>query len=535
MTSDKDVRVDGVVRRGDNHPAFIVYLIMTAVLCGALVMVIEVLGSRVVSPFFGVSLFVWTSLITVTLVALATGYAAGGLLSDKKSSPDYLYGIIFAAGLLVVLVPYAKNAVLKSCMSFGLRSGALASSAVLFGPALFLLGCVSPYVIRIAAKEMKNIGRTVGIFYAISTAGSFIGTVLTGFVLIAYFEVGRIFEFVGLSLLVLSSVYFIAFRKKWLLLPVLSLPLLLPQGDVRVQKTMPDGTTVTRVFSSDSFYGNLTVVDYSYGTVHTREMVIDGLIQGGIDMQTGLSVYDYAYFMDFLPYGMNPAGRDCLVVGLGAGRIPMWYEARGVRTEVVDIDPKVVGVAERYFGFRNSGGVAISDARYYLATEKKKFDYIIVDVFNGDVTPAHLLSLEAFRLLRQRLNDKGIVAFNLIGSLREPFVMASVVRTLKEVFRTVKVYPEFTPRQGEGFGNIAVLASDHSPLEFEPDRVKDYPVHRLAADGVGKYLGLEFEFPAGTPAIILTDDYNPVDFYEVGLKEQVRKNIIANSDWDILI
>ncbi|MDA8239988.1 MAG: fused MFS/spermidine synthase [Nitrospiraceae bacterium] len=521
--------------RESRPTAFVAYLVVTAVLCGGLVMVIEVLGSRVISPFFGVSLFVWTSLITVTLIALASGYAVGGVLSDKRSDPDYLYGLIFAAGLLTLAVPYAKDFVLKSCMSFGLRSGALASSALLFGPALFLLGCVSPYVIRLAAGEMKNIGRTVGVFYAFSTAGSFIGTVLTGFVLIAYFRVGRIFEFIGLSLLVLSVFYFIVFRKKWLLLPVLFLPLLQPHEGVRIQKQMPNGTTVTRLLSTDSFYGNLKVVDYSYGPDHTREMIIDGLIQGGVDIRTGLSVYEYAYFMDFLPYGMNPAGKDCLVIGLGAGLIPKWYRERGVRTEVVDIDPKVVGIAQKYFGFWTENGVVISDARYYLASTKKKFDYIVVDVFNGDTTPGHLLSLEAFRLLRERLTDRGIVAFNLIGSLREPFVMASVVKTLGEVFRTVKIYPEFTPGEGEGFGNIAVIASDYSPLSFDPGRVKDFPVHPLAVDIVSRFLGREYAFPEGTPAIILSDDYNPVDVYDLGLKEAVRKNIIENTDWDILI
>ncbi len=536
LLAGREIRVADAIAKENGHPSsFAGYLIVTAVLCGGLVMVIEVLGSRVVGPFFGVSLFVWTSLITVTLVSLATGYAVGGVLSDRRSSPDYLYAIIFAAGLLTLLVPYAKHYVLKSCMSLGLRTGALASSALLFGPALFLLGCVSPYVIKIAAREMKNIGRTVGIFYALSTAGSFIGTVLTGFVLIAYFRVGRIFEFIGFTLLLLSVLYFLVFRKKWYVLPVLLLPVLLPLGGGRVEKTMPDGTTVTRVFSEDSFYGNLKVVDYSYGPTHTREMIIDGLVQSGVDMRSGQSVYEYPYFMYFLPYGMNPDARNSLVIGLGAGVIPRWLEEHGIATDVVDIDPKVAAVAAQYFGFRNPGGVVISDARYYLASAAKKYDYIVVDVFNGDTTPGHLLSLEAFRLLNRRLTDRGVVAFNLIGSLREPLVIASVVRTLKEVFRSVKVYPEFSPQEGGGYGNIAVIACNAPSLSFDPARVKNFPVHPLAEAGVWRYLGKEYTFPEGTPAIVLSDDFNPVDVYDLRLKETVRKNILRNTDWDILI
>jgi len=132
---------------------------ITAAICGAFVMVLEVLGSRVIGPFFGVSLFVWTSLITVTLVALSIGYAAGGVLSDKKSSPDYLYGIILLSGILVMLIPVVRRPVLLAFQSYGLRMGSFLSTSLLFGPSLILLGCVSPYIVRLAAKEIRSFGR----------------------------------------------------------------------------------------------------------------------------------------------------------------------------------------------------------------------------------------------------------------------------------------------------------------------------------------------------------------------------------------
>ena len=139
-----------------HSPAFIIFLIATALMCGALVMVIEVLGSRVIGPFFGASLFVWTSLITVTLVALALGYTAGGVLSDRYDSPVGLYMIIFFAGLAVHLIPFLKKPVFEITLPLGLRVGALSASALLFGLPLFFLGCVSPYIIKIAAREMRK-------------------------------------------------------------------------------------------------------------------------------------------------------------------------------------------------------------------------------------------------------------------------------------------------------------------------------------------------------------------------------------------
>ena len=111
---------------GHSRP-FLLYLILTSLLCGSLVMVIEVLGSRVIGPFFGASLFVWTALITVTLVALAAGYSVGGVFADRQRSPNRLYTIILVAGILVLLIPLLKLPVLKLTMPLGVRGGALAA------------------------------------------------------------------------------------------------------------------------------------------------------------------------------------------------------------------------------------------------------------------------------------------------------------------------------------------------------------------------------------------------------------------------
>lgn len=526
---------DTLAQKGCHSLFFIYYLIFTALLCGAIIMVIEVLGSRVIGPFFGVSLFVWTSLITVTLVALAAGYAVGGMFSDRRESPDYLYGIILAAGFLVLLIPVFKGMVLKASVPLGLRMGALVSSTLLFGPSLFMLGCVSPYVIKIAAQEMRNIGRTVGLFYAISTIGSFIGTICTGFILIAYFKVNQIFIVVGIMLIVLALIYLALIRRKWYLLLTLIIPFLLPIAEGTKSKVMANGTKVTRVFSKDSFYGNLKVVDYSYGANHTRELIIDGLVQGGIDMNNKMSIYEYFYLLEILPYTLNPGGERCLVVGLGAGIIPMWYEKMGIKTDVLDIDPDVVTTARDYFGFNISGDVIISDARYHLNTSDRQYDYIVLDVFNGDTTPGHILSKEALKIIRSRMTEKGVLAVNMVGSLKkETFMTASIIKTLKEVFATVEIHPAFVVENSDGVGNLAVIAYNFPAANINPEAAKKFTVHPWATS-VTQLLDKTFSFPEDTQAIILSDDYNPIDFYDRWMKEQVRKTIIETTDWDMLI
>lgn len=515
---------------------FIAFLIATAALCGALVMVVEVLGSRVIGPFFGVSLFVWTSLITVTMVALAAGYAIGGHLSDRRSSPDWLYGIIMVSGVLVMLIPALKGPILQMSLPLGLRWGSLTSAFLLFGPALFLLGCVSPYVVKIAARELHNIGRTVGSFYAISTVGSVIGTLLTGFVLIAYLGVNQIFLLTGSLLIALGVFYFLFFRRRWAVALAMLVPFMLLPQQSHVSKVMPDGTRVERVTDRDSFYGNLKVVDYSYQATHNRELLIDGLVQGGMDQGNGLSLYEYSYLLQFLPYALNPDGKNCLVIGLGAGVVPAWYKAQGVDTEVVDIDPAVVELARSYFGFSPSIPVHVEDARYYLINTAQRYDYLILDVFNGDTTPGHLLSIEAMRLAKQRLATSGVLAVNLVGSVNHHTLMtSSIVKTLQSVFDQVAIYPAFDPASGEGTGNIEIVAYDGAQRVLQLDRIANMSIHPLAEGNVRRSMQQPFVLAPHADAMILSDNYNPVDFYDLWLKEQVRKIILDTTDFDILL
>ena len=519
--------------------SFLFYLFITAILCGGLVMVIEVLGSRVIGPFFGVSLFVWTSLITVTLISLALGYGVGGIVADRYSSADYMYGFIFISGLLVLLVPWLAPTVIKFSQPLDLRVGAFISTLLLFGPSLFLMGFVSPYLIKIAASELHNLGRMVGGFYALSTFGSVIGTVLTGFLLIAYFGVTRIFEITGSLLIILSIGYFVLFRKYWWFTVALLIPVLTlwdSAQDMVVSNVTSNGTRVTRIAQRESFYGNVKVLDYEYGNNRTREMVIDGLVQGGINRNTGMSIYPYSYFLQFIPHALFPGGKRCLVIGLGAGLIPRWYDQQGIDTHVIDIDPAVVELAGSYFDYDANGEVLIKDARYFLNMTDNTYDYLILDVFNGDTTPGYLLSHEAVKLLAKRMTQHAVLGINLVGSLkREPLMTTSVVKTLKTVFDQVEIYPTFDPEQDEGIGNLVIVAYRGEPRDINWRSMRRNAVDSFAFKDVWSTIGKRFTFPENAPAIVLTDDYNPIDFYDAWLRESVRRQIIQSTNWDMLL
>ncbi|HSB18656.1 MAG TPA: fused MFS/spermidine synthase [Anaeromyxobacteraceae bacterium] len=508
------------------------FLMATSFVCGAMVMVVEVLGSRVIGPYFGVSLFVWTALITVTLVGLAAGYAVGGWLSDRRPSADWLYGLISLAGACVLAIPYVKSPILQASLALGLRGGSLAAAAAIFFPSLFLLGCVSPYIVKIAAREIRSIGRVVGALYAISTLGSFLGTVLTGFVLIAAFGVGRIFQVVGVLLLGLGGTYFAVFRRRlWLVAPAL-LALLLPQQVGLRSGITANGTLVQEIHKSDGFYGHLDVVDLHARGSTTRAIIVDGAFQGGMDLATGLSAFPYPYFLQFLPYALQPSGKRCLVVGLGAGVVPTWYERMGVRTDVVEIDPEVLELARRHFGFRVSGRTVVDDARHFLNVNDQQYDFVVLDAFSGDTFPGHLLTREALSLVARAMTPGGVLALNLVGGLgRGDRIVPSVVRTLATLFDRVEVRPIFDP-QRHAFGNVEIAAYWGPARNLPEALLRGLPVVP-GAQWAMSYLWGSYPVPREN-GVVLTDDFDPMETWDLEIKEALRRRLAeSRAEWDL--
>ncbi|NDE98779.1 MAG: spermidine synthase, partial [Verrucomicrobia bacterium] len=162
------------------------FLYGTAATTGAAILVVEILGAKMLSPYVGTSHFVWTAQIAVTLISLAAGYWFGGWLVDRSQNLRRLYTCILLAGLyLCFTVPFTSK-VAFWCLQFPLAVGSLLASLFLFFVPLTLLATVGPFVIRVLTSVVAGVGGTVGRLSAISTLGSVLGTVLIGYVLIPF-------------------------------------------------------------------------------------------------------------------------------------------------------------------------------------------------------------------------------------------------------------------------------------------------------------------------------------------------------------
>ena len=118
------------------------------IVSGASVMIIEILGTRVLGPFFGLGVQVWAALITVTLTALALGYWLGGAVADRRPSPVLFHAIILFAGIATALVRWVAGPVMDVFSGLGVEAGALFSALVIFGPALFFMGTPSSFLLH---------------------------------------------------------------------------------------------------------------------------------------------------------------------------------------------------------------------------------------------------------------------------------------------------------------------------------------------------------------------------------------------------
>lgn len=190
------------------------FLYFTVFLTGAIILVIEIVGTRILAPFYGSTIFVWSSLITVTLAFLALGYWLGGSLADKKPKMSLLYWIIFIAGIAILLIPKYDRWVLIQTDKFGLQYGPLLGAFIIFAPSIFLLGMISPFAVKIHTKSLDHLGTTAGNLYAISTSGSLVGGLLAGFYFVPNFSVSFIINILSLSLFFLFLVWQISILLK---------------------------------------------------------------------------------------------------------------------------------------------------------------------------------------------------------------------------------------------------------------------------------------------------------------------------------
>ena len=477
------------------------FLRVCLLVTGACALVLEILGTRLISPYYGSSLYSWSALITVTLVALAAGYQWGGRLADRSPVLTLAARLLAGAALSVAVTPALRAPALQATAPLGVVLGALGSALILAAPALVLLSAIGPLAVRLNASELATVGRSAGETYAISTAGSVVGAVLAGFVLIPRLPLSQILYGMAIVLLLLSA------WAQWLSQERLPLAQPAIAAAVALYGFWPRPLESTNILlNMESAYGQIKVMDFD----NRRYLLVNGTTQSMAQLPSLTSDSQYAHAMELAAYA-RPKARRALVIGLGAGLMTTALEKEHpLVVDTVELDPAMVQAASLFFGFQPKGDVFVEDGRRFLEqpgarAEGRRYDLILLDAFGGEAPPFQLFTQEAFEAMHRRLSPGGIVAINLVSALTgdDAKPWRSAYRTLAAVFPNVRAYAGSEPI--EGLGNVVFFASEGPlpekvPADARPSIVahaKYALAHRLAA--------------AGESAELMTDDFAPME------------------------
>lgn len=429
------------------------FLFFTVFMGGMTTLAIEFVASRMLQTVFGTSNIVWANVIGLVLLFLTLGYFIGGRFADRNPRSSYFYWLVTAAGFSGVFFLLLTSVLLRSISTFlaAREVGAVASSfvAVFFALAVpvTLLGCLSPFAIRLGVRNVAEAGHISGKIYAISTLGSLLGTYLP--VLYVIPTAGSrftalIFGF-ALMLTGVIGVWLNTSSKRLKFASFIPVIVLIPfsmmwtQGNIKVHES--------QIFETESQYNYVEV--RRTGTCNSL-LLNDGQVVHSVYCDGGKIPY-YTIYTSMLaaPYFNDPEYikpkfsrpvESLAMVGLGAGMVPKRFMAAFGEMPVdgIELDPEVIRVGKRYFDMNEPTLTAIAgDGRYELNRLKKKYDIIVLDAYKPPYIPWHLTTKEYFEEVKARLNEHGSVTINVFRPGDDRRLVEALTSTLLEVFSSV--------------------------------------------------------------------------------------------------
>ncbi len=471
---------------------------------GLIGMTAELAGSRLVAPYFGTSIFVWTSIIGTVLASLSVGYYFGGKISENNPSKRKLINILLLATIFSCSILFIEEFLpLIVSVPFDFRAKILLVSILLFSPITISLGMITPYIVRLKINSLEKVGNTVGSLYSISTIGSIVGTFLGGFILISYLGTRMIFICISLFLFLLCIFISLINREKIFTKLFFAL---LGAGAVMFSSYFSYFDFNTSVLADvDTPYNRWIVYeDKSKENGHPVRLLVNGIggQQSGIDtVEPQNLLFEYLKKFDYAEV-LNPSFKHTLLLGAGGYTYPTHFIATypDKYMDVVEIDPGLKDLSKSFLSYKDDNHVFVfnEDARIFLNKNKKKYDVIYVDVFSShNSIPFHLTTVETVKKIKESLTESGIVIINIISSIegKSSDFLKAEYKTYTSVFPKVVVSQVDPKKPKKDLQNVILIVSVDALSKF--DKVSDIIPQPF----------LESNLP------ILTDDFAPIEYY----------------------
>ncbi|MCA9945277.1 MAG: fused MFS/spermidine synthase [Anaerolineales bacterium] len=418
---------------------------MTVFVAGMSTLAIEFTTSRMLQTVYGTSNIVWANVIGLVLLFLTVGYFVGGRLADKRPYPQTFYALVAWAGFSSVFFLLLTSVLLKTAASAlaAVNVGAIASSlvGVIFALAvpITLLGCLSPFAIRLGVRNVEEAGRISGRIYAVSTWGSLMGTYLP-VLLVIPLAGSRLTALIfgGILLLVgLGGLWQTQSRSRIaaLLLPIILLPVALAwtSGGIKAY----DG----QIFETESAYNYIQVVrqgECNYLLLNEGQAYHSFYCDGGAVPRVSVwSIMLAAPFFNEPPVEINRLA----VIGLAAGTIPKQYTrvfGQGLPIDGIELDGEIVQAGIDYFALDEPNiNLIVGDGRYELNQLTHRYDVITIDAYKVPYIPWHLTTQEFFEEVRDHLTETGVVAMNVGRAPRDRRLIDAMTATLLTIYPSV--------------------------------------------------------------------------------------------------
>jgi spermidine synthase len=492
---------------------------------GIMVMVLEMVGARLLAPHVGTSIIVWTSLIGVVLAFLAAGAWLGGRLADTKLSPRVLAAVLAGAGLGVALTalihPLLGAGIMEA--SPNVYQGAVLGALLHFAlPALFF-GMVPPYVVKLSLANLASSGATVGRLYALSTAGSIVGTFLGGFVLISYFSSTDILF--GTAVAAGLTSLLVSVKKNSLGILALLCGLVAVVGSASYEAWRTG-------------QGGLPTLETPYNTIRLREGMTEdqrrvrllqtdpGKIQSGMYLDDPVELYaEYTRYYA-LGSALHPKATRVLMLGGGGYSVPKWLlagrsglDGAALRLDVVELDPGMTRLAREYFHLPDDPRMRVhhEDARRFLNTNTRQYDLIFVDVFNSYYSvPFQMGTREAAHALRRALAPGGMMIMNIISSHsgENGLLFRSIHWAMASAFPELHAFAVNNPENLDRVQNIMLLALPEKRPDLADAFAGDAP---HVSRHVRAMLRTRVTRAVARDCPPLTDNFAPVERYAQAL------------------
>lgn len=463
---------------------------------GGAILALELLASRIMTPYFGVSLYIWTGILSITLISLALGYWWGGRLTGSRPPPvDRKLGLLFAimpalAGMAIVMASALYPFVFHPLARWNLVGGAFTACMILLFLPLVATSAMNPLLVALLLrrKPERSGDAGAGMIFFISTLGSVAGVIVTAFGLIPhitnYTATLSVAMLLGVLSLVAAATPKIPMSHRGAvtacgLIAIIGAGLFAWHADRYTGRNGPvnfSGADWRVEGIHGSLFGTVKILrsDADREGRFLRLYFQDGLIQNTVDSnQNSISFYTYA--LEALARAYHPQPHNVLVLGLGAGIVPTRFAKNGATVEVVEIDPSSVAVAQQYFGFDPARVITHqADARTYVADCTARYDVAVVDLFNGDGTPDYLITREFFRGLRHCLKPGGIAVFNTFANLENTRGYEHLLATLtSELPHAVMHRPDWPGARQINSFIVAGAAPLASPRRVTLDNVPE--------------------------------------------------------------